>query len=213
MAQGELKRKPELFFCPRWSWLTHHRVCLYIYTLDQKTARTWPVCRRRDPYHSLLTSMIYNQFFHLICWGLEAMDNLDVQTTFSKFYGKVGVITWFLFHLIWKNYVLYWDFDLKSWIVDFFTGFTQEKTPQNNFSRQNFSVENNYWRILWKKLNVADVGSGRLALLNKDFPTMTRLWILNFIEHITTATIWIVIKFQFCWIFFFYNHLHAIDSV
>ena len=30
---------------------------------------------------------------------------------------------------------------LKSWIVDFFT---REKTPQNNFSSQNFSVENNY---------------------------------------------------------------------
>ena len=48
------------------------------------------------------------------------------------------------FHLIWKNYVLYWDFDLKSWIVDFFTRFTREKTPQNNLSSQNFSVENNY---------------------------------------------------------------------
>ena len=29
--------------------------------------------------------------------------------------------------------------------MDFFTGFTQEKTPQNNFSSQNFSVENNYF--------------------------------------------------------------------
>ena len=63
---------------------------------------------------------------------------------FSKFYGKVGVIFWFLFHLIWKNYVLYWGFDLKSWIVNFSTRFTQEKTPQNKFSSQNFSVENNY---------------------------------------------------------------------
>ena len=62
----------------------------------------------------------------------------------TKFYGKVGVISWFLFHLIWKNYILYWDFDLKSWIVDFLTRFTQEKIPQNNFSSQNFSVENNY---------------------------------------------------------------------
>ena len=61
---------------------------------------------------------------------------------FSKFYGKVGSISWVLFHLIWKNYVLYWDFDLKSWIVDFFT---REKTPQNNFPGQIFSVENNYW--------------------------------------------------------------------
>ena len=28
--------------------------------------------------------------------------------------------------------------------MDFFTRFTREKTPQNNFSSQNFSVENNY---------------------------------------------------------------------
>ena len=75
------------------------------------------------------------------CQGIIQIAN----TYFSKFYGKVGVISWFLFHLIWKNYVLYWDFDLKSWIVDFFTRFTHEKTPQNNFSSQNFSVENNYF--------------------------------------------------------------------
>ena len=71
-----------------------------------------------------------------------ALRIIDCTIDFSKFYGKVGVIFWFLFHLIWKNYVLYWDFDLKSWIVDFFTRFTREKTPQNNFSSQNFSVEN-----------------------------------------------------------------------
>ena len=53
------------------------------------------------------------------------------------------------FHIIWKNYVLYWDFDLKSWIVDFFTRFTREKTPQNNFFSQNFSVENNYFNFFW----------------------------------------------------------------
>ena len=52
--------------------------------------------------------------------------------------------------VIWKNYLLYWDFDLKSWIVDFFTRFTWEKTPQYNFSSQNFSVENNYWYHLKK---------------------------------------------------------------
>ena len=68
----------------------------------------------------------------------------ELKTIFSKLYGKVGVIIWFLFHLIWKNYVLYWDLDLKSWIVDFFTRFTCEKTPQYNFSSQNFSVENNF---------------------------------------------------------------------
>ena len=63
---------------------------------------------------------------------------------FPKFYGKVGVISWLLFHLIWKNYVLNWDFDSKSWIVDFFSHFTHEKTPQNHFSSQNVSVENNF---------------------------------------------------------------------
>ena len=56
---------------------------------------------------------------------------------------SMGVF-WLLFHLIWKNYIIYWDFDSKSWIVDFFTRFTHEKTPQNTFSHQNFSVENNY---------------------------------------------------------------------
>ena len=60
---------------------------------------------------------------------------------FSKFYGKIGVISWWHFRFIWKNYVLYWDFDLKSWIVDFLTHFTHEKTQQNNFSR----IENNYF--------------------------------------------------------------------
>ena len=33
---------------------------------------------------------------------------------------------------------------LNCWIVDFFTRFTHEKISQNNFSRQNFSVESNY---------------------------------------------------------------------
>ena len=32
--------------------------------------------------------------------------------------------------------------------MDFFTRFTLEKTPQNNFSSKNFSVENNYLIIL-----------------------------------------------------------------
>ena len=29
--------------------------------------------------------------------------------------------------------------------MDFYTRFTREKIPQNNFSSQNFSVENNYF--------------------------------------------------------------------
>ena len=42
-------------------------------------------------------------------------NNMKHQICFSKCYGKVGIIFWFLFHLlIWKNYVLTWDFDLKK---------------------------------------------------------------------------------------------------
>ena len=92
-----------------------------------------------------LSPLIFHEFFlvwhgnfHLIkrCMKLK---NKKIKT-FSKFYRKVGVISWLLCHLIWKNYVLYWDFYSKFWIADFFTCFTHEKTSQNNFSHQNFSV-------------------------------------------------------------------------
>ena len=69
-------------------------------------------------------------YFSFLSWWHKTYTNY-----ISKFYGKVDVLLWLLFHLIWKNYVLNWDFDSKSWIVDFFTRFTLEKTPQNNFSR------------------------------------------------------------------------------
>ena len=69
-----------------------------------------------------------------ITWSRKVgIENRRVKFFSSKFYGKVGAISWLLFHLIWKNYVLYCDFDLKSWIVDFFTRFTHEKTPQTTF--------------------------------------------------------------------------------
>ena len=32
---------------------------------------------------------------------------------------------------------MYWDFDMKRWIVDFFIHFTGEKTHKKNFSHQN----------------------------------------------------------------------------
>ena len=34
--------------------------------------------------------------------------------------------------------------------MDIFTRFTHEKTTQNNFSRQNFSVENNYFSLFFR---------------------------------------------------------------
>ena len=83
-------------------------------------------------------------------------DDWSPKIKFSKFYGKVGVIFWILFHLNGKSYVLYWYFDLKSWFVDFFMCFTWEKTPQNNFSSQNFVVENNYVFISGQTLENCD---------------------------------------------------------
>ena len=49
-----------------------------------------------------------------------------------------------LFFLHEKNYVLYWNFDEKSWFAHFFTHFTCEKILQIHFSLQNFSVVNNF---------------------------------------------------------------------
>ena len=65
----------------------------------------------------------------------------NVEHIFSKFYGKVVSYLGY-FSISFENYVLYWDFNSNSWIVDFFTHFTCEKTPQNNFFCH--SVENNY---------------------------------------------------------------------
>ena len=50
------------------------------------------------------------------------------------------------FHLIWKNYVLYWDFDLKRWIVDLFHSFHSWKNSTIRFS-SHFSIENNYYKV------------------------------------------------------------------
>ena len=66
---------------------------------------------------------------------------MSLETTFCKnsfnFYLRFIWYLKLLFHLIWKNYVLYWDFDLKSWIVDFFSLDSQcENIPQNSFSSQ-----------------------------------------------------------------------------
>ena len=57
---------------------------------------------------------------------------------------------------------------MKSWIVDFFTHFTWEKTPQNNFSSQNFSVENNYCIILNSAFHISIFLLLGLGLLNND---------------------------------------------
>ena len=53
----------------------------------------------------------------------------------------LGFISW-LFFISFEKITFYTEILTRK--VDFFTRFTREKTPQNNFSHQNFSVENNY---------------------------------------------------------------------
>ena len=69
---------------------------------------------------------------------LKNLLNTKMTMYFSKFYGKVGVISWFLFHLIWKNYVLILTWKVELWI------FSLVSQRFHNFSSQNFSIENNY---------------------------------------------------------------------
>ena len=64
-------------------------------------------------------------------WRLLYYFRLNVN---RNIYSIPPNIYWLLFHLIWKNYIQYWDFGSKSWIVDF-SRFIREKRPQNNFSR------------------------------------------------------------------------------
>ena len=77
---------------------------------------------------------------------------LSLERNFSKFYGKVlrwHILVTFPSHLKKLRSILrFWLEKLNCW---FFTRFTHEKTPQNNFSRH--SVENNYFYteiLTWK---------------------------------------------------------------
>ena len=64
------------------------------------------------------------------------IQNLSIECIFSKSDGKVGVISWLNSTLTQK--VELWIFTLVL---------LREKIPQNNFSHQNFSVENNYYSL------------------------------------------------------------------
>ena len=46
------------------------------------------------------------------------------------------------------TFYTYWDFDLKSWIVYFFTRFTHENRIEINFSGQHFGIDNSYIIVL-----------------------------------------------------------------
>ena len=69
-----------------------------------------------------------NGFFYsknCIIWNTEKYpaNKLFFQILWKS---RCHILITFPSHL--KNYVLYWNFDSKSWIVSFFTRFTHEKT-------------------------------------------------------------------------------------
>ena len=72
--------------------------------------------------------------YHAEVCNLEPNESC-LKFFFSKFYGKLGIISCLLFHLIWKHYILYWDFDSKSLNCGFFHSFHYwKKTTKQFFS-------------------------------------------------------------------------------
>ena len=72
--------------------------------------------------------------------------------------------------------------------MDFFTCFTREKTPQNNFSSQNFSVENNYF---FTKKKIYDALHLQTVTFYTDILTRKIKWIFSLMKkhHKTTFLI------------------------
>ena len=62
--------------------------------------------------------------------------NLSAERKFFKWDGKITKIRQLHFHRIWKNYILYWNFDSEekfTWVPIFFTPtFLPCLTPSNN---------------------------------------------------------------------------------
>ena len=95
----------------------------------------------------ILTKNIPKNIEHLM---FETVDQLGI---FSEFFSKVGVISWLLFHLIWKKLRSILRFWFEKLNCCFFTRFAYEKTSQNNFSVWKwlflyFFFNRSYWFII-----------------------------------------------------------------
>ena len=73
----------------------------------------------------------------------------------SKFYGKVGVISWLLFHRFWEKNLCSLT-EISTWKVKMliFSLMIRKTPPQNNISCKNISVGNNYIFTSWTYLVV-----------------------------------------------------------
>ena len=84
-------------------------------------------------------------------------------------------------------YFGFFSISLEKLNCGFFTHFTREKTPQNNFSSQNSSIENNYWinnnptfQLKKMHLHVLDI-SQQVGIINmiKIFYNLPVLYLLR----------------------------------
>ena len=104
--------------------------------------------------------------------------------------------------------------------MDFFTRFTREKTPQNNFSSQNISVENNYLITLLIHLSFTCWFLSSIIIMismvfQRWFQTITFIWlyqmIIFWLNKIFSCMIWtqlldpLVVLLDYLWDFHFYN--------
>ena len=127
-------------FCSK-PWL------FYISRIKFFTTQQLNLCRRDTRYgYFEFAKKLWNMPKQHIFWRkMFLFDNpaVEIWACLAMFKLKSPTLFFWPLYTAW-----YWDFDLKSWIVDFFTRFTRKKTPQNNFSSQNFSVENNYFSVV-----------------------------------------------------------------
>ena len=129
-----------------------------------------------DIKYILYTKRLSAFFRRLLC-GIRIiyLDTSGIYYIFAHFYGYLpydhkkncnnlprilyyknmaNIGFYFLFHLIWKNYVLCLDFDFKkSQIVDFFTHFNHWKKCHKQFfsskyQRRKIIISTYYWNIL-----------------------------------------------------------------
>ena len=90
-----------------------------------------------------------------IAYCLKSTLDIDINS-FSRFYGKLGVKSWLLFHLI-RKITFYSEILTQILNCGFFHSFHLFKkttVPHNNFFSQTFSVENNKIQRMILKLGI-----------------------------------------------------------
>ena len=105
---------------------------------------TWPEIQN----HKLTINRFFLNNFGLYFSCLKVLQNMNA-ITISKFYQKVGVISWSLFHLIWKN-------------CEFFTQISSFR-----LKKFQFSVQLCGWGQVRDKVNVEFEGDKRSSSISR----------------------------------------------